>query len=186
MPHGAYLKVIFIQTGTQCTSSFVPVIACGFDDLQQRVEAQTKQAAAHQESLKEIRTRIQALAQKHEITNTARLTRAAAMQTQLNQRVMRVVQHLHLLIPTLRSSSIRAEEEALRASLEEIAEEIKRPGGLGKMRGKLNELWALIGALNAARGRDGKDNGRGWAVVDEDGLTQIAQVRRTLDHCFVF
>lgn len=32
--------------------SLVPVIANGFDDLQQRVEAQSKQAAAHQERLK--------------------------------------------------------------------------------------------------------------------------------------
>ena len=32
--------------------SLVPVIANGFDDLQKRVEAQTQQAALHQEKLK--------------------------------------------------------------------------------------------------------------------------------------
>ena len=32
--------------------SFVPVIATGFDDLQKRVEAQTQQAAQHQEKIK--------------------------------------------------------------------------------------------------------------------------------------
>lgn len=32
--------------------SLVPVVAIGFDDLQKRVEAQTQQAAAHQERLK--------------------------------------------------------------------------------------------------------------------------------------
>jgi hypothetical protein len=32
--------------------SFVPVIAIGFDDLQQRVGAQSQQATAHQEKLK--------------------------------------------------------------------------------------------------------------------------------------
>ena len=32
--------------------SLVPVLAIGFDDLQQRVDAQTKQAAEHQEKLK--------------------------------------------------------------------------------------------------------------------------------------
>ncbi|THH32835.1 hypothetical protein EUX98_g1332 [Antrodiella citrinella] len=157
-------------------SCFVPVIASGFDDIQQRVEAQSRQAQAHQNSLKELKTRIRALTEKHEVTNSARLMRAATLQTQLTQRVMRVVQHLHLLIPALRSSSIRAEEETLRARLEEIAEEIKRPGGLGRLKGKLNELWAFIGALNAAKDRDRKDSGRGWAVVDEDGLTQIAQI----------
>jgi nuclear pore complex protein Nup54 len=93
---------------------------------------------------------------------------------------LRLVQHLHLLIPALRSSSIRPEEEALRATLEEIDEEIRRPGGTGRIRGKLNELWALVGAISAARERDrkgGSDGSVEWAVVDEDGLAQIAQVR---------
>jgi len=48
------------------------------------------------------------------------------------------------------------------------------------MRGKLNELWALIGAVKAARERDAKgvsDGNVEWAVVDEEGLAQIAQVR---------
>jgi len=48
------------------------------------------------------------------------------------------------------------------------------------MRGKLNELWALIGAVKAVRERDAKgvsDGNVEWAVVDEDGLAQIAQVR---------
>ena len=48
------------------------------------------------------------------------------------------------------------------------------------MRGKLNELWALIGAVKAVRERDAKgvpDGNVEWAVVDEDGLAQIAQAR---------
>lgn len=48
------------------------------------------------------------------------------------------------------------------------------------MRGKLNELWALIGAVKAVRERDAKgvpDGNVEWAVVDEEGLAQIAQVR---------
>lgn len=94
-------------------------------------------------------------------------------------RLLKLVQHLHLLIPALRSSSIRPEEEALRAALEEIDEEIRKPGGMGRMRGKLNELWALVGAVRAARERNrmgGADSNIEWAVVDEDGLARIAQV----------
>lgn len=48
------------------------------------------------------------------------------------------------------------------------------------MRGKLNELWALIGAVKAIRERDAKgvsDGNVEWAVVDEEGLAQISQVR---------
>lgn len=87
---------------------------------------------------------------------------------------------MHLMLPTVRSTAIRPEEDALRVALEEIEEDIKRPGGVGKMRGKLNELWALVGAINAARERGrkaGLDGTSDWTVVDEEGLKQIAQVR---------
>ena len=113
------------------------------------------------------------------------MQRAMALQAQLQHRVLALVQHLHLLIPAVRSSAIRPEEEALRAALEEIDEEIRKPGAAGgRMHGKLNELWALVGAVHAAkeRGRKGLASGTGmdgnveWAVVDDEGLGQIAQV----------
>lgn len=157
-------------------SCMVPVLAVGFDDLQQRVDAQTQAAAQHQEKLKELKTRLEALSQRHAVTNVARLRRAQALQTQLTHRVLRLSQHLHLLVPALRSSSIRPEEEALRAALEELDEDVRRPGALGKMRAKLNELWALVDAVRAARERDRLEGGVEWAVVDEDGLARIAQV----------
>lgn len=88
--------------------------------------------------------------------------------------MLKLVQHLHLLIPALRSSAIRPEEEALRTALEQIDEEVRRPGGAGRIRGKLNELWALVGAVNAPRER--RAGGVEWTVVDEEGLAQIARV----------
>lgn len=51
---------------------------------------------------------------------------------------------------------------------------------MSKLRTKLNELWALVGAINAARERGRKAGGEGaveWTVVDEEGLKQITQVR---------
>jgi len=85
----------------------------------------------------------------------------------------------------VRSSSIRPEEEALRGGLEEIEEEVRR----GRLRGKLNELWALIGAVGAAAERErggvggssGSGGGQGggggeWTVVDEDGLAQLTHI----------
>ena len=127
--------------------------------------------------LQDLQTRIAALAQRHQLSNASRLQRAAALQTQLTHRVLKLVQHLHLLIPALRSSALRPEEEALRTALEEIDEEVRRPGGTGRIRGKLNELWALVGAVTAARERDRRSGGVEWTVVDEDGLAQITQVR---------
>ncbi|KAI6015133.1 nucleoporin complex subunit 54-domain-containing protein [Pisolithus orientalis] len=155
----------------------VPVLAQGFDALHTRVEAQTQQAAAQQEKLKA--KRLVSLKAVHNDNNMARIQRAIAQNTQISHRLLKLIQHLHLLIPAVRSSAIRPEEEALRAALEEIEEEVRRPGGTSKMRGKLNELWALVGAVNAARERGkkvGADGPTEWTVVDEDGLKQIAQI----------
>jgi nuclear pore complex protein Nup54 len=124
----------------------------------------------------ELKARIETLSQRHEVNNTARLRRAAALQMQLTHRVLKVVQHLHLLIPALRSSSIRPEEEALRSALEHIDDEIRRPGGVNRMRGRLNELWALVDAVRATRERSRNEGQVEWAVVDEEGLDHIAQV----------
>lgn len=150
----------------------VPVLAVGFDDLRTRVEAQNKKSDEHQQHLKEIKTRIESLTTQHTLSNSPRLLRAVVAQTQLSQRLLKFVQHLHLLIPSIRSSSIRPEEEQLRNVLEEIEDELKR----GRMKGKLNELWALLGAVNAAKERARTGTGE-WAVVDEDGLAHLTQVR---------
>jgi nuclear pore complex protein Nup54 len=130
----------------------------------------------------DLKTRLDALTERHTLSNVSRLQRASAQQTQLTQRLLAFIQHLHLLIPAIRSSSIRPEEEQLRGKLEEIEEDLKR----GRIKGKLNELWALIGAVNAARERGGGKNvgaGGEWAVVDEEGLAQISQVSLSM---FIF
>lgn len=170
-----FLFPFSIVSFAQCMStSYVPALAVGFDDLQKRVDAQKAQANAHQEKIKELKSRISNLASSHSATNAPRLQRAAAVQTQLQQRLVRLVQHLHLLIPSVRSSSIRPEEDALRSMLESLDEEIRRPGGVGRLKGKLNELWAMIGAIETARERDQmkKDNVE-WAVVDPEGLQKL-------------
>lgn len=155
----------------------MPALAIGFDDLQKRVEAQRSQSKTHQEKLKELKTRIATLDSSHGFT-TSLLERISAVQTQLQQRLVRLIQHLHLLIPSVRSSSIRPEEEALRSVLETLEEDIRRPGGIGRLKGKLSELWAIIGAIEAAKERERKsgENGVEWAVVDPEGLQRLTQV----------
>ncbi len=89
---------------------------------------------------------------------------------------MALVQHLHLLIPAVRSSAIRPEEEQLAGELEAVDEEVR--GNRGKMKAKLDELWAVFGAMKAREEglRERRTSGD-WKVVDEDGLSRIAQVR---------
>ena len=157
-------------------TSLVPVIAFGFDDLRERANAQSTQSSSHLQKLTDLSTRLKSLLTEHSISNASRLQRAHNAQTQLIQRLMRLVQHLHLLIPAVRSSSIRVEEEELRSKLEEMEEELKR----SRVKGKLNEMWALLGAVGAfmERGRGDGQGGQGeWAVVDDEGLAQITQVR---------
>lgn len=158
--------------------SYVPALAIGFDDIQKRVEAQKQQATAQQEKLKELKTRIAALSSAHSTTNAPRLQRAVAVQTQLQQRLVRLVQHLHLLIPYIRSSSIRPEEDVLRTELESLEEEIVRPGGQSRLKGKLNELWAIIGSIEASKELEQKngDSSVEWAVVDPEGMQKLTQV----------
>lgn len=80
----------------------------------------------------------------------------------------------------MRSSSIRPEEEQLRSSLEELEEELRR----GRMKGKLNELWAHLGAVNASKERARVGVGE-WAVVDEDGLAHLTQVKPPSNFHFI-
>jgi len=69
----------------------------------------------------------------------------------------------------------------MRDKLEEIEDEIRK----GRLKGRLNELWALLGAVNASieRGRGGMGE---WAVVDDEGLGQIAQVGFFFSRSFRF
>ncbi|KAJ7611787.1 nucleoporin complex subunit 54-domain-containing protein [Roridomyces roridus] len=160
-------------------TTLVPAIAVGFDDLRQRVDAQGQQASWQLERLKELKTRLESLSStQHQ--NSARLARLAASQTQLMHQLLSLAAHLHLLVPSLRSSGIRVEEEELRGWLEELREEIGSgtPGhghSGGRMRGKLGELWALVGAIGAQQQKQHQQHGE-WKVVDEDGLSRIAQI----------
>ncbi|KAF9261748.1 hypothetical protein L218DRAFT_1078534 [Marasmius fiardii PR-910] len=169
-------------------SCLVPVLAIGYDDLRNRVEAQTQQSTAHREQLTELQSRLRTLTTRHTTTTIPRLQRYSALQTQLLHRLLKLVTHLHLLIPSVRSSAIGEAEEELKSQLEEVASEVGicrssstgdnsvRKGG--RLKSKLGELWAVIGALKAREeGLNAMTGGGGeWKVVDEEGLARIAQV----------
>ncbi|KIJ40407.1 hypothetical protein M422DRAFT_60570 [Sphaerobolus stellatus SS14] len=153
-------------------SCMVPVLAVGFDDLQKRVDAQSKSANEQHEKLKELQSRLHTLSQTHVLQTTLRTARALQAHTVIIHRLLRLIEHLHLLIPSLRSSSISPEEEALRARLERLKDELIAGGG----RGRLNELWAVVGAVKAARESAGQGEGIEWKVVDQEGFERLGQV----------
>ncbi|KAI0027198.1 nucleoporin complex subunit 54-domain-containing protein [Vararia minispora EC-137] len=153
-------------------SCLVPVLATSFDDLQKRVEAQAQQATLQQERTAETRKRIAALSDAHALKNAPRLAQAVATQARLAARLRAVAQHLHLLIPTLRSTPLSQEEEELRIRLQEI-ESVLRSGTLV---GKMNELWARANALRSAGVGSADRERMRWTVVDEEGLKQLVQI----------
>ena len=165
--YAPFLPSVSIRTKSQPIYSMVPVIAIGFDDLHDRVDTPNQQATDHTKKLADLKSRLEALTTAHSISNSTRLLRASAKQTQIVHRLLMFVQHLHLLIPSVRSSAIRPEEEENRGKLEEIEEELRK----GRVKGRLNELWALHGAVNASieRGRSGVE----WAVADDEGWGRL-------------
>ncbi|KAG8932471.1 hypothetical protein FRC02_001095 [Tulasnella sp. 418] len=165
-------------------SRMVPVLAVGFEDLKKRVNAQTANATAQQAKLAELSAKLEEITKKRALSTSLRAQKAGIAQAQINQRIADLIKRLHLLLPSVRSTSIRPEEENLRSLLESIEEELKKPGGMGRMKGKLNELWTALGAVKAVKERArqagvihaGMDGMNEWAVVDEEGLNEIAKV----------
>lgn len=160
----------------------VPAFAFGMEDLQKRADAQVKAAEACKAKLDEIRTKLTTLSQKHVISTSLRSQKLSNNHTLLFQRVVRLSQHLHLLIPLVRSSAIRPEEEQLRGRLESMEDDLRR-GSASK--GRMNEIWGVIGQLTALKAREGMEasgEGNEWAVVDEEGLKRLARILSEQQH----
>jgi len=135
-----------------------------------------------------------------------RLQRLSLVQLQIRQRLMKLIVHLHLIIPSVRGSAIKPEEEKLRSLLESVEEELRRIGsgdggsagwGMGfgstgtgsgsavsRMRALLNELWAGVEQVQAMKRKEkgmmgngsSVDGGADWQVVDNEGLQKITNV----------
>ena len=113
----------------------VPVIAIGFDDLCNCGDTQNQQATEPTKELTDLKSRLEALTTAHSISNSTRV-HTSARQTQIVHRLLKFVKHLHLLIPSVKSTAIRPEEEEMRGKLEEIEDELRK----GRVKGRLNEL----------------------------------------------
>jgi len=66
--------------------------------------------------------------------------------------------------------------------LEAIEDELRR-GNASK--GRINEMWGVVGQLTALKAREGMGAGGGgegmeWAVVDEEGLRRLTGVSHSV------
>jgi nuclear pore complex protein Nup54 len=118
------------------------------------------------------------MSETHTLRVQPRISVLSHTQVELTARLAKLIHHLHLFIPSVRSTSIRPDEEALRAQLEAIEAELRRPGGLGRVGGRIGELWGLVGRIRGQKetGRLGTDKEAGWAVVDGATFEDIKQV----------
>ncbi|KAF8685030.1 Nucleoporin complex subunit 54 [Rhizoctonia solani] len=150
----------------------VPALAIGFDDLKKRTLSQQQENQSHMAALAQLRTRLTAVTAKHD---TTRLARLAQTHTELSRRVRALARQLHMLIPAVRRSALTPEEEELRRKLLALEE----GAGLARLAGRMNELWAMAGSVQA-RGKEAAGGRVEWAVVDEEGLASIAQMAQIL------
>lgn len=184
----------------------VPVLAVGFPDLNLRVEAQQAESARQSNKLSELQKRLDDLTSKHSLSNSVRISAISRKQTSLHQRLMGLAKRSHLLIPALRGHSITRQEEQLKSLLQSCELELETISSLSasgrtiadasavqhRLRGRINELWAILGTLKAKReaaAAVAASTGNApleWAVVDESAIEDVVKIlaaqQQGLDH----
>ncbi|UZJ54952.1 hypothetical protein CBS101457_004272 [Exobasidium rhododendri] len=190
-------------------SRLVPVLAVGFPEVKARLEMQQVETQRQSNKLLELRKRLEELTSKHTLSNSVRIAAISRKQTSLHHRIISIARRIHLLIPALRGQSVTLKEEQLKSILQNCEMELEsislgldgRPnGGIGgngnnhnyttRLRGRINELWALLGNVKAKReatmANDSTSSQWEWAVVDETALEDVAKIlssqQQGLDH----
>lgn len=169
----------------------VPVLAVGFSELKARADAQQNEAARQRQLVSQLREKVAVLAQSHTLKNTTRASAALRRQVTLHHRLLSSARKAAALLPPSAAPAGQArgasgfgnvqanvEDEKLRSRLEQCEGELRN----GKLKSRVNELWAGLGAVKARRGAasasgNGSSSGTAeWAVVDAEALDEVAGV----------
>ncbi|CEH13966.1 Nuclear pore complex, p54 component (sc Nup57) [Ceraceosorus bombacis] len=170
----------------------VPVLAVGFNELKSRADAQQSEAARQRQLVSQLREKAAVLAQSHTLKNTTRTSAALRRQVALHHRLISSARKAAALLPPSASqpgqsrsgshtgaayAQASVEDEQLRSRLEQCEAEIRN----GKLKSRVNELWAALGAVKARAGaRSGSASGSSgtaeWAVVDPEALDEVARI----------
>lgn len=168
----------------------VPVLAVGFSEVKARLEMQQAETERQSVKMDDLRRRLDDLSTKHTLTNSVRIAAISRKQTSLHHRLISLARKIHLLIPALRGQSVTLKEEQLKSILQNCELELESmslnaqargpANHTTRLRGKINELWALLGSVKAKReavlASEGNANQLEWAVVDESALDDVAKV----------
>ncbi|KAI8612109.1 nucleoporin complex subunit 54-domain-containing protein [Chytriomyces sp. MP71] len=124
----------------------VPVLAVGFEDLKKRVSEQDAMSDMHKAKLEELAERLNAIERKHYLETTVKLEEYKRRHVELSQRVLSMMKTVEIL--RNKGYPIRSEEEALRARLEAMNTQLKKPA---HFRGRVQELEAALRMIKDAR-----------------------------------
>ena len=187
-------------------SKLVPVLAVGFEDLKTRMDLQEAEAARQSTKLNELQKRLDDLTSKHSLSNSVRISAISRKQTTLHHRLIGLAKRIHLLIPALRGHSITYGEEQLKNLLHVCETELESISSMAaahqasdggrnsqaqhRLRGRINELWALLGTLKskreAAKSANDGNAPLEWAIVDESAIEDVVKIlasqQQGLDH----
>jgi hypothetical protein len=130
---------------------------------------QAAQVAAHQAKLAELQAALATLSRAHSLENVVKMAEVSRRQVTLEQKVFALMKHVHLL--RNKGYPVREEEEALRAKLVRVQQELLKPGLL---QARIHELQLLL-----SRAGVGEPQGQlEMAEEDADKLLAILQAHK--------
>ncbi|KAI9324000.1 nucleoporin complex subunit 54-domain-containing protein [Obelidium mucronatum] len=130
-------------------SCMVPVLAIGFEDLKKRINHQEQMSNIHKGKLDELAEWLNTIERKHYLETVVKLEEYKRRHVELSQRVLSMMRTVEVL--RNKGYPIRSEEEALRARLEAMSTQLKKPA---HFRGRVQELEAALRMVKDARRMD--------------------------------
>ncbi|ORY49622.1 hypothetical protein BCR33DRAFT_713943 [Rhizoclosmatium globosum] len=157
-------------------SCMVPVLAIGFEDLKKRISHQDQMSEMHKAKLTELAEMLNTIERKHYLETVVKLDEYKRRHVELTHRVLILMRTVEIL--RNKGYPIRSEEESLRARLEAMATQLKKPA---HFRGRVQELEAALRLVKDSRRLEtvgsvgggvgaGGDDGKRAGLNGEDGM----------------
>ncbi|KAG0164578.1 hypothetical protein DFQ28_010097 [Apophysomyces sp. BC1034] len=149
----------------------VPTLAIGFGDVTKRMDAQGKQAEAHEAKLRELETKVKKIQQSSTVETAAKIVEYKQKHMELAQRVVKILKQATVL--GHKGHSITQQEEEIRARFENLQDQLRRSE---QFHGKLSQMWAQLQWIKESGRKYGKIDGVDeWDAVRADDMQEITK-----------
>lgn len=152
----------------------VPVLACGFIDLDKRVKIQENQVNVFRHRLHEIQNKLTALQSRHDLVTSIKQEDCRRRHTALARRALSLAAKVQVL--KNRGYALQTDEEVLKKRLEALAREVGDPA----VRGRVNEIWARMMVVSEMARKMEESVGKVEIVWDQKQLETAGKVRYSL------